>query len=148
MKELKKKIHSDVFVGIFLEALCTFFFLYGRNLPKEAKTFPNIVLFLIAALSVFVIIGGIRKTKQMNSGVDVKNISWEQICYPLLTLAISTVYYFLFRYVGYFIATPILLVSLMLIFGVRNWKPLVFIPVGYLVFTYILFVWQLGVRLI
>ena len=145
---MKKIIHSDVFVGIFLEALCVFFFLYGRKLPKEAKTFPNIVLFLIAVLSVFVIIGGIRKTKQMNTGVDVKNISWEQIRYPLLTLAISAVYYFLFRYVGYFIATPILLICLMLIFGVRNWKPLVFIPAGYLVFTYILFVWQLGVRLI
>ena len=145
---MKKKIHSDVFVGIFLEVLCAFFFLYGRKLPKEAKTFPNIVLFLIAALSIFVIIGGIKKTKQMNGGVVIKDISWEQIRYPVLTLAISVVYYFLFRYVGYFIATPILLVSLMLIFGVRNWKPLVFIPVGYLVFTYILFVWQLGVRLI
>lgn len=148
VKNLKKKIHSDIFVGIFLEALCAFFFFYGRKLPNEAKAFPDIVLFLIALLSAFVIIEGIRKTKQMNSGTAVKDISWEKIRYPLLTLAISVAYYLIFRYVGYFVATPILLVVLMLIFGVRSWKLLVLIPAGYMVFTYILFVWQLGVRLI
>lgn len=145
---MKNKIHSDVYVGIFLEALCAFFFFYGKKLPKDAKAFPYIVLFLIAVLSVFVIIEGIRKTREANGGKAVKDINWKTIRYPLLTLAVSVVYYFLFRYTGYFIATPILLAGLMLIFGIRNWKPLVFITVGYLVFTYIIFVWQLGVRLI
>lgn len=145
---MKKTIHSDVFVGIGLELLCAFFFFYGKSLPSAAKLFPNILLAFIAILSVFVIAEGVKKTKQMNTGEAIASISWDEIRFPLLTFGFSIIYYLLFRYVGYFIATPILLIGLMIFFRIRNWKALIFIPVGYLVFTYVLFVWQLGVRLI
>jgi len=145
---MKKTIHSDVFVGIGLEAFCLFFYLYGRRLPAAAKTFPNILLLCIALLAAFVTAQGVRKTKEMAGGAAIKDITWREIRYPLLTFAFAVAYYFAFRYLGYFIATPILLVGLMWFFRVRSWKALVFIPLGYLVFTYVLFVWQLGVRLI
>jgi len=145
---MKKSIHSDIFIGIGIEAICAFFYFYGKKLPDAAQTFPNILLFLIAFLSIFIIIEGFKKTKEMNGGKSIKDLSWNEIRYPLLCLLMSVVYYILFRYAGYFIATPLLLVGMMLFFGVKNWKPLVFIPVGYLIFTYVLFVMQLGVRLI
>lgn len=144
---MKARIHSDVYVGVCLEAMCAFFYFYGRNLPDSARMFPNILLLLVAVLSVFVIIEGIQKTKKAAAGDASADISWKELKYPLLTFLVAVAYYFLFRYAGYFIATPILLVGLMLLFRVRNWKVLVFVPVGYLVFTYVLFVWQLGVRL-
>lgn len=145
---MKTKIHSDVFVGIVLEALCLFFFLYGRKLPDAAKAFPNILLLLIALLSLSIIISGVKKSRSIRSGEKIKDIESEQIKAPLIVFAVSVAYYFLFRYMGYFIATPVMLIGLMLYFGVRNWKPLVLIPIGYLAFTYLLFVWQLGVRLV
>jgi len=145
---LKRKIHSDVFVGICIAIICVFFLAYGASLPVEAKLFPDILLFLILFLDIFVVLEGIKKSKLMMGGASVKDISWNEIKFPLVVFLITVLYCGIFYYFGYFIATPLLLVGLMLFFKVRNWKMLLLIPIGYLLFTYVLFVWQLGVRLL
>lgn len=145
---LKGKIHSDIFAGICIAAICLFFYIYGMALPTDAKLFPDILLLLILFLDIFVILEGVRKSRRMSNGETVKDISWNEIKYPLLVFLIVVAYCALFYYAGYFIATPILLIGLMLFFKVRSWKVLILLPVGYLVFTYLLFVWQLNVRLL
>jgi hypothetical protein len=66
---------------------------------------------------------------------------------PLIVFCFIVAYIILFHCGNYFIATPLFMILLMLYFKVRSWKPLILVPLVYLVFTYVFFVWQLKVPL-
>ncbi len=85
----------------------------------------------ICALGViFNALRGIRKRKGFQAG------EWQL---ALLTFAVGLAYVTLFQPMGYVLSTIAVLVILMLVGGVRKWKPLVAVPVIYVAVTFWLF---------
>ena len=145
---MKLKVHQDVYVSLVVLIPAIYFLVKSLEFPFEASLYPVILIGMILFFNLFILFGGLRKTKLLQSGGSVKQfIKWDIIRKPLIVFGFMTVYVILFDVLNYFIATPLLMVLLMLYFKVRDWKTLVFVPVGYLVFTYVCFVWQLKVPL-
>jgi hypothetical protein len=145
---VKLKLHQDVYTSVILFMVAFFFLVRSLLFPFEAAIYPLVLMGLILFLDIFVLIGGIRKTRQRQAGDDsVQTITWAMVKMPVIVLCFVVAYIVLFHWANYFIATPVFLILLMLYFKVRSWKAFVFVPLCYLAFTYLLFVWQLKVPL-
>ncbi|MDR1511096.1 MAG: tripartite tricarboxylate transporter TctB family protein [Synergistaceae bacterium] len=143
---MKAKIHQDVFVGIFIIAVCATFLSGTASKPGDSMTFPIILLGLMAMLAVVVIIGGIKKTKTATAEKPIENsLHPEKLKTPLIAFLFIAAYVALFSFVGYFTATVLFLPALMARFGIRKTGRISMITVGFAVIIYALFVRQLNV---
>ena len=145
---MKVKLHQDLYVSSIILVLSLFFFVKSLPFPFESGLYPKILMGLIVFLNFFGLISGIRKTRQRISDNSSQTIFWNEIKKPLIALSFIVIYAALFHFLGYFIATPVFMIVFMLYFKGCRWKSLVFIPIFYLIFTYLLFVWQLEVPIL
>ena len=133
---MKVKLHQDVYASIIIFIFSIFFFIRSLQYPPASAFYPALLMGLMGFCNIFVLINGIRKTLRM----EKNSISLDVIKKPLLVLLFIFAYTLLFRFFGYFIATPVFIIGFMLYFKDRNWKHLVLVPVFFMVFIYLLFV--------
>ena len=147
---MKTRIHQDVIIAILIALIVAFLAWYGCTLPRDSRVFPMIILGLIAVLDVLVLASGIQKSRQRRTGQssDENSIQLRSIAGPMLVFLLIVAYITLIRYLGYMIATPIFMLGLLLIFSVRSVKTIALTIAGYMIFAYLLFVWQLNIPLI
>lgn len=149
----KIRIHYDVWVALALLALMVFLYVVSNGFVYAESTavFPKITIAIIAILSIVLLIDGIKRSVELTrSGPPAeKKPSFLKVYgKPLFVYGLFILYLLIFYFVNFFVATALMLVGLMLYFGVRSWKPLVFVPVGFLAVAYFVFVRILSVKLL
>ena len=145
----KKQIHQDVYIGIACAALCVVVFFMNHDLPGGAGSMPLLLDAILAVLSVVIFIGGLKKSslpaeKRKN---EEKAFSIDAVKIPLIFWVIVAAYVGLFYVAGYFIATAVMMIVMMLFMKRRDWLKMVIIDVIFLVIMYFVFVRMLGVNI-
>ena len=139
---MKKQIHQDVIIGFVCLALCLLFYAMNRPLPSEAAMMPNLLVGLMTVLSACILYQGVVKSKAP-AEEQKKLFTWDGVKIPLITWGIVLAYVLLF--VGYFVATAIIIPVLMRFMKQTSWKLILAIDAGYLLVIYFVFVRTLNV---
>lgn len=150
----KIRIHPDVWVALVILAIMGVLYYLTSNFmyAQSTATFPRMIIVAIIVCDLVVLLKGIRVTVELNRAPQTegeKNTPtfWQQYKAPTLAFLIFIAYLLIFYFLNFYVATALMLVGMMLFFGVRSWKPLVFVPAGFLLATYLLFELILHVRL-
>lgn len=141
---MKKQIHQDVIIGIVCLALCLLFYAMNRSLPSEAAMMPNLLVAMLVILSGCILYQGVKKSKAP-AEEQKKLFTWDGVKTPLITWGIVLAYVLLFYFVGYFVATAIIIPVLMRFMKQTSWKLILAIDVGYLLVIYFVFARMLNV---
>ncbi len=137
---MSSKTKETIVSGIIIYAVLGWAFWQTMSMLPTSALFPRVIIVLMTVLNTIMVIRsfGIRWESEMNL---------EDLKIPFIVFMAITIYVIIFRYLGYFIATSILLASLMLFFKVRPFYKIIAVTIGYCAFVYILFVLQLNVML-
>ena len=120
--------------------LCVVFFIQSLNYPISAARLPQILIILIAILSILMLIEAIKKrneTSAENKGeeetgkVNIMRVS--------IFVAMIALYIFLMDVIGYFILTPLFVFASMMFLKATNIRMAIFLAVGFTAFIYVLF---------
>ncbi len=146
---MKKEIHQDVYIGIACAALCVVIFFMNHDLPGGAGSMPLLLDAILAVLSVVIFIGGLKKSKlpAEERKNETKAFTLDAIKIPFIFWLIVAGYVALFYFAGYFIATGVMMIVMMVFMKRRDWKTLLIIDVIYLIIMYFVFVKMLGVNI-
>lgn len=135
-----KKYHRDVWVGLVLLIFCAFSGYTSLGIKGEAKVVPVALSVLMALCALKIILNGFRFTKEA-MGEDFKYpLTVKDSKYAFLYMAFIFVYYLGFRYITYWIVTPIFMFISMKLLKVKSWKVNLIITVVYIIVCYIMFV--------
>lgn len=141
-----KKLHQDVWIGIFILVLCAVFFLVNGKLSSDSGMMPRLLLAIMSVLGICIAVTGFQKSKNATPENPVtKMISCESLKVPFSAYLYIVAYVILFKLVGYFVATPVFLLALIRHFKVKSMKVPVLVTVIYLAVIYLFFVKQLNV---
>ena len=146
----KKRLHQDIVFCIIVYVFCAAMFFFGRTIKGDARSYPFIVLTLMCVLNAILLVTTIIKSRKMSAEEikEANTVRWSEIRFPLLVFIIILAYVVIIDLLGYFVATPLMMVGLMFLFGVRDWRIMVIVPIILLILIYVLFVWQLHVPLL
>lgn len=112
-----------------------------KELPTDAKMFPNILLYSMAFLSILMLIrAAIGRSQKVNS---INTDTWtffgsKQKFY--LSILVFSIYLFVIPYIGFFSTSFCFFIIIALLANYTNIKAIIFANIGFLVFIYLLFV--------
>jgi len=136
---MTKKFHRDVWVGAVLLAFCAVVLVLATQISGQSAVVPIALSVLMGVCALFIILKGLRLTKEQQGEFhyaltvkDSKN--------AFIFMGFIIIYYLLFRYVTYWIATPIFMIFTMKYLRVKSWKVNIIITVLYMIICYIAFV--------
>lgn len=125
---------DNALVSIFLYIVSIYVLISARSLPPESAKFPTMVAYVLIGLNTIflyqVLAGKLKQTKRKDDIVPKK--MW-------MIMALSIAYVFTIDYFGYFLLTPIYLLSTMSALGVKNKKMGVIVTVVSVGLIYICF---------
>ena len=122
---------------VFIE----FTFVFGilaLNFPEAsgdevgASVVPSLWLTGIFCLALFLFIRGL-------AGLENKDPEWGRVGKVLIFLGMTVAYLLIMQLIGYAVATLLYLVSGMLFLSYRNWKVMIAISGGWVIFSYFIF---------
>ncbi len=141
----KKRLES-ILVAVVLFAFCGFFLYKASLLPGEAAFFPKAILYLMTGLTAIMLVKDLMDIKS-GKNTEAPKIAAKDLAAPPLMFLGVTAFVVLFRLFGYFPASIVLFVGLMLVLKVKPRWMIAAITAGYLVFIYLMFVKWLQVSL-
>jgi putative tricarboxylic transport membrane protein len=150
---VNRKVHHDVYVGIVILLASIVLYIKTFEFIGEAAIFPRALLVLFLIFSIFLVYKGLKKTKQMREGLEIKydgeeeELSFSILASPIFTLLMVALYVGLIGILGFFPTTILFIIAFLWYMGVKNWKVYIFTLFGLNLFIYILFVLQLNVQL-
>lgn len=126
-----------LFPVIFMELAFTFLIiLLGFPEKKDAGVGPGVVPLLwiigIFAFSLLLLI-------QALLGYEEKDPGWGHLNVVIPYFIFTILYLFLMQFIGYFIATILFLMGGMYFLNYRNWKVMISLTAGWLLFSYFAF---------
>ena len=139
------KARQDLAVVIVLYLAAGFLYYKTLAMPASAALFPRALLILFSALNTLILITDVKKYW---STQEVGGLIWKDINMSLLAFVGVIGNVVLFDLVGYFPATGIMIAGFMLALKVRPLWKIAAIIGGYWLFTYLLFVLWLKVRIL
>ncbi|SNT25320.1 Tripartite tricarboxylate transporter TctB family protein [Anaerovirgula multivorans] len=131
---------QDLTVGVVIYTVLIWFFVQTQSMLSDSSLFPRLIIGIFAILNTFMII---RAFKEKGSA----KLSIQELKMPLLIFLGIVVYVIMFRFIGYFISTAIMMLGMMILFKVKPFYKIVAVILGYCMFVYVLFVMQLNVIL-
>lgn len=138
---------TDIGVVLFMYAVCAFFYVYSFDLKASSRQYPLFTIVLLFGLTTLYLIQMILNARKfgVESGVDKVFAGFKAMQF-FVSLALTVVYFFMMKYLGFFSATIVFMIASLLYLKV---KPL---PAALTVFIitaliYLAFVKFLGVRL-
>lgn len=144
MKEEKKFISIDIFLGVFCAVFAVIFLVQALQFPGQVGFFPSLVLAFMLFFSLITLGMGVYKTVQTRKGnADYANPEMKR--FPFIVLATIVIYVFCMQKIGFFVSTAVFLPCEMLLFGQRKVLPIVISTAIVLVFLYFVFVMQLNI---
>ena len=137
---MKKEIHRDVWVGAFLLVLSAVILVLALQIPGQAGVLPVALTVLMLVCALVILIKGLRWTKLQDPDSFKYAMTIKGGKHAFLYVLFIAAYYFLFRYVSYWVATPFFLFFSMLHLKIKSWKSALIITILYLVICYVIFV--------
>lgn len=150
---MANRIHQDVYVSLLFIIVSIFLYIKTFSLIDEAALFPRTLLILFAVLGVFILLGGLKKTKAQKNGEtivyegDEASMDAQNLKSPVLTVIIVGLYVLLMTIIGFFPATVIFMAGFLAYMKVTSWKVYVLTITGLNLFIYLVFILQLNVQL-
>ena len=136
---MSKKFHRDVWVGLFLLLFCAAILINAMHIPGQASYLPLALTILMAVCAVFIILKGLRLTKEQmgeySYPLTVKNSR-----YAFLFMFFIFIYYLGFRYITYWIATPVFMIFTQNYLKLKSLRANLLITVLYTLLAYVVFV--------
>lgn len=109
---------------------------HAMSFPRESAMFPLLVLGILGGLGVILLVQSFLP--QLRTASD--RLVIEEPRTLLVGITVTTAYLFFIPVVGYFTSSLIYIVALSRLLGFKNYLTLIAISVGYVLFTYIVFV--------
>lgn len=137
---------QDIIAGAVVILIGIAAFVLALDMPGKAPMFPKIVSSGLVILGGLLIVTSIYKMNQ-DIPTEEKASSLEEFKYPVIVLGMLVLYVLAVIHIGFYIATPVMLVCYMYFMGIRNKKTILITTAVVMVFVYCLFTMQLGVPL-
>jgi hypothetical protein len=142
-----KKHIKLIMAGILAIGFSLIFYFNSFELPKEAIKLPRILIGLIILLSLGIMIEGYAKERKNTENRNLEKdedkdgklgpIDYKRaVIFAIMVAA----YIFLLEPVGYFIITPLYIISTYLFLKATKFRNMVIISVGFTAFVYFVFV--------
>ena len=138
---------TDIGVVGFMYAVCAFFYVYSFKLSATSKTYPTFTIALLFCLTTLYLIQMIISARKfgVESGAQEVFAGFKPVQF-VVSLALTAVYFFMMKYLGFFSATVIFMFASLLYLRVHIVPAVVSVVVMNLL-IYFAFVKFLGVRL-
>ena len=116
--------------------LAVLFYFHSTSLPPFSKRLPTILIVVVILLSIGMIIEAYMKNKK-NGSEETSEVNVKRAFVFTLFIAI---YIFTIKPIGYFIVTPLYVISTYVYLKSTSRRNMVLIALGFTVFVYALFV--------
>lgn len=136
---MNKQLHRDVWVGSVLLAFCFWVLFYAINISGQAAYLPIALSVMMMACAVTVLFNGLRQTRQAE-GFFHYSMTLRDGKNAFIFMAFIFVYYFAFKFIGYWVVTPIFLIFTQKYLKVKSKKTILLVTVIYTIITFVLFV--------
>ena len=138
---------TDIGVVAFMYAVCAFFYVYSFKLSASSKTYPMFTIALLFGLTTLYLVQMIIAARKfgVESGADEVFAGFKPMQF-FVSLALTVVYFFMMKYIGFFTATIVFMIASLLYLKVRP-VPMVITVAAMNLLIYLAFVKFLGVRL-
>lgn len=136
---MSKKYHRDVWVGLLLLLFCAAVLFNAAQISGQAAYLPVALTILMALCAVFIILKGLRLTKEQNGEYHYP-LTAKESKFAFLFMFFIFIYYLGFRYITYWIATPIFMIFTQKYLKLKSFKVNLLITVLYIVIAYVVFV--------
>jgi len=138
---------TDIGVVAFMYAVCAFFYVYSNQLSEGSKSYPRFTIALLFGLTTLYLIQMIIAARKfgVESGVDTVFAGFKSAQF-FISFALTIVYFFLMKYLGFFSATVLFMVAALVYLKVPVIHSVIAV-IGVNVMIYVAFVEFLGVRL-
>ena len=138
---------TDIGVVGFMYAVCAFFYVYSFQLSATSKTYPIFTIALLFCLTTLYLVQMIISARKfgVESGAQEVFAGFKPVQF-VVSLALTAVYFFMMKYLGFFSATVIFMFASLLYLRVHIVPAVVSVVVMNLL-IYFAFVKFLGVRL-
>ena len=102
---------TDIGVVGFMYAVCAFFYVYSLDLKKGSETYPRFTIVLLFGLTTLYLINMIIAAKKhgVESGVDEVFEGFQPVQF-FVSVALTIVYFFMMKYLGFFVATTVFMI--------------------------------------
>ena len=134
-----RKFHQDFYIGIIGLIFCAFVLFMNVDLKGSAGVMPLLLDALLAAFSLIIFIGGLKKSN------DKKFLTYDVLKYPVFIWCLVGVYVLLFWLTGYLVSSAVMIPTLMIFMKQRNFKVIFSITAVYVLLVYFVFIKILGV---
>ena len=139
---LKGRI-QDLVIGVIALAAGIALFIGTKDFPGTTQLFSRIVLLILIIIGAVLIATSLINAKKPGpEEVDFKSFKNPLICFVLIV-----VYVVMIDKIGFFVSSAVCLPALMLFMGQKKPIPMIATTAGALLFIYVLFVTQLGLRM-
>lgn len=137
LKSSKKRYTGRILIPVFFTELAFLFGILTLGFPDRGDevgpgVVPGLWLIGIFGFSVLLIIRALIK----NEDEDPK---WGRIDIVAVFIAMTIVYLIIMQIIGYYLATIIYLISGMYYLAYRNWKVMISLTAGWILFSYFAF---------
>lgn len=136
---MTKKYHRDVWLGLVLLCFCAFAFFNAVQISGQASYLPVALSVMMAVCALFIIMKGLRLTKEQNGEYNYA-LTVKESKYAFLFMFFIFLYYLGFRYIAYWIATPIFMILSMKYLKVKSFKVNLLITILYTAICFFVFV--------
>lgn len=136
---MNKQLHRDVLVGVVLLIFCVVVFALAVQISGQAAYLPVALSILMALCALVITFNGLRKTNEQQGQFQYA-LTIKSSRHALVFMLFIFVYYLCFRYVSYWVATPIFLVFAQKHLKLKSWWINLVITAIYLIISYFLFV--------
>lgn len=148
MEKKTRKLNIDIYLGAILILFSAYLYFESSKIKAESAKFPQIVILLLLALSMIVLVLGIRKTKKPELTLKSDTLlNLEVIQTPVMVFVLIAAYIAAMNLAGFFIATAIFVPVMMVYYGNKNIKAIIITDIALNLFVYLLFVKTLNVML-
>lgn len=134
-----KKYHRDVWLGLLLLLFCAAVLFNAMRISGQAAYLPVALAVLMGLCAVFIILKGLRLTKEQ-MGEYHYPLTIGDSKYAFLFMFFIFLYYLGFRYITYWIATPVFMILTQKYLKLKSIKVNLVITVLYIILCYIMFV--------
>lgn len=138
---------TDLGVVGFMYAVCAFFYVYSMELSEDSMSYPRFTIALLFGLTTLYLIQMIISARKfgVESGVD-KIFAGFKPAQFFISVALTVVYFFLIKFLGFFSATILFMAGSLAYLRVPKIHAIIAL-VSVNVMIYVAFVEFLGVRL-
>lgn len=138
---------TDLGVVAFMYAVCAFFYVYSFDLSQESKSYPIFTIALLFGLTTLYLIRMIISARKFGVESGVEEVFGDfKVLQFVLSLVLTIVYFFLIKFLGFFVATTVFMVVSFVYLKVPKLHALI-ATVAMDLLIYLAFVQFLGVRL-